>query len=336
MRLNDPGDGSGQATRVPGACANRARSISDNGVVMSPQAMKHITTQPRGVRHGFTLVELLVVIAIIAVLISILLPSLRRAKDSAQAVQCQSNLRQWGIYYAMYTSDSKGKLPKGGDWNDSQLFGYWPRYMQRYFKDAFSGNMDGFSGNVNNPTRIKALFCPVAPEPKDSDWGVVERRGATFYAWKFNFSATAIPEVWSSSYGSNGWAVDPYQPDSEGWWMNLEVGKTAWRRSTQKGGNDIPLLGDAAWLGMYPQQNDPPPPARDALDSPGSQMGYFVLDRHHGAINMLFADFSVRRVPLKKLWALKWHKTYNVTGPFTIAGGVQPFTWPKWMRQFEN
>ena len=37
---------------------------------------------------------------------------------------------------------------------------------------------------------------------------------------------------------------------------------------------------------------------------------------------MLFADFSVRRVPLKKLWELKWHKTYSVTGPFTRAGGA--------------
>ena len=64
-------------------------------------------------RHhkGFTLVELLVVIGIIALLISILLPSLARAKEQANGIKCLSNLRQLGNGFVMYFNENKNCFP---------------------------------------------------------------------------------------------------------------------------------------------------------------------------------------------------------------------------------
>lgn len=69
--------------------------------------MRHAAV--RATRRGFTLVELLVVIGIIALLISILLPALNRARDASRTTACLSNLRQMGQALMIYMQENQGR-----------------------------------------------------------------------------------------------------------------------------------------------------------------------------------------------------------------------------------
>ena len=80
----------------------------------------------RGTGRGFTLVELLVVISIIALLISILLPSLRRARDQAKDVKCKANMHQMGIAFKMYAEDYHGGWPPTVDQVNVNVQNRWP------------------------------------------------------------------------------------------------------------------------------------------------------------------------------------------------------------------
>jgi len=66
------------------------------------------------------------------------------------------------------------------------------------------------------------------------------------------------------------------------------------------------------------------------------ERGFFCINRHNGHINVLFLDWSARKVGLKELWTLKWGSDWDTAGPWTKAGGVQPEDWPRWMRSFKD
>ncbi len=105
------------------------RSSLNTAVAVAGKSSHYRPTRPSHARHGdsrlvqpylprrnspgFTLVELLVVIGIIALLVSILLPALSRAREAAKQTACLSNLRQLGLAFVMYTNESHGVMPFG-------------------------------------------------------------------------------------------------------------------------------------------------------------------------------------------------------------------------------
>jgi len=262
-------------------------------------------------QNGFTLIELLVVIAIIALLMSILMPTLHRVKKSAKAVICQNNLHQWAIAFDAYAGEYDGSFWSGDIFSDG-LDGYaWCIPLREYYS-----NQDDM------------LFCPMATKPRE------EGAQDPYAAWG--------PIGWASdlhgSYGMNNWCTNP-APDVE-FIHGREATKDNWRNAYNvEGANKIPLFLDCALIEGKPYDFDTPPQYDGDISEymvSALQIKRFCMNRHDGFINGLFLDFTIRKIGLKELWTLKWHKSFDTNNEWTTAGGVQAEDWPEWMREFKD
>ncbi|MBM3831979.1 MAG: DUF1559 domain-containing protein [Verrucomicrobia bacterium] len=96
-------------------------------------AVRHGSLGSR-LRAAFTLIELLVVIAIIAIISSLLLPAIAKAKESSRTMICKSNFRQLMLAVSMYSTDYDGRIPRFHKWLFTKQFDLTTGWLYRYLK----------------------------------------------------------------------------------------------------------------------------------------------------------------------------------------------------------
>src|SRR5688500_9300534 len=119
--------------------------------------MTTLTSSQTARRRAFTLVEPLVVIGIIALLIAMLFPALRKAKDQAVRIDCASNLRQWGVALSAYSAQYKGYFPNNMEGRHLS----WISPQMKDFLREFLMGLKGFTADDSaKDGRAHVTYCP--------------------------------------------------------------------------------------------------------------------------------------------------------------------------------
>jgi prepilin-type processing-associated H-X9-DG protein len=271
-----------------------------------------------GVRRSDVVIVLVCVVLVLLTLGSVGQTGRGRAKE----VVCQANLHQWRGIFLDYIEDHGGGFLTGvtssGYW--------WPIQLPHEYQDW---------------KQNRAWLCPEATTPMMDENGVYSPRSNVFSAWGVYDTPTQAaysgkvytmnPNGLAGSYSLNGYTLkvtstyEPGVPAKQGWGDLANVPEP----------ECTPLFIDALRFDLWPLYTDRPAAIEDAAWS-SSNMARCCINRHNGAVNCLFVDGSMRKVGLKELWTLKWHRLFDTTGPWTLAGGVQPEDWPEWMRPFKD
>ncbi len=245
-------------------------------------------------------------------------------RGRAKEVVCQANLHQWGMVFQEIIEENDGKFLSGA----TSMGYWWPIQLSHELQDW---------------KRNRTWFCPTAVKPIISESDTQSGMLSIYNAWGVFKSPTSMtykgrtyvanPNGFCGSLGLNGYVLSiPSTSQFEGGvpassgWGNLD---------DLPYGDTIPFFLDAMRFDQWPKHTEAPA-ERESMAWSSNSMGRICINRHFGAVNCLFVDGSVRKVGLKELWTLRWHRSFNTAGPWTKAGGVQAEDWPEWLRPFRE
>ena len=244
-----------------------------------------------GGMKGFTLIELLVVIAIIALLVSILLPSLSSARKQAQAAACMANLDQINVAVRMYQDEYKGWFPQSYNNENDYAGSIWSEAAWWVMKKDlwFYKICPKYLANPN------ALICPGDPYRAQFDFNKAEDTTTFACGYGFNYLLRHydVPNDPYDNFLLNSARYGPKRPPAT--ILMAEVGPDDGVQTT-----NLNASKDLSGVGR---------PWRDGgrmIWDDGIRGWYagptWLTARHLGKINMAPFDLSVRRVPT--VWQL--------------------------------
>lgn len=230
-------------------------------------------------------------------------------RKRAKEIVCLAHLHQWGSFFDSYVEDHNGNFNPGWNVGETEL---WMNTLRPYYQDQWS-----------------LLLCPAATMPDESGSNLT-----AFTTWsRVIGTPDGASHRFVSSYGINSWTNN--MTHSRG----FRAEEWFWKSPKDVANADrIPVFADSIWHDAWPQPADMPPSVSidSGWNAVTSEMNHFCISRHGNAANFLFMDGSARKVGLKELWTLKWHREYNTAGLWTKAGGALPTDWPEWMRDFKD
>ena len=238
------------------------------------------------------------------------------SRRHAKYIVCQANLKQWGQIVYLFARDNEDNLPQSVAGNGVSAEEAWFLGATRpYYQD------------------YKTHLCP-STKPRNNP--SYNNHGGTFFYWgpfpQSGSGSSWYDSIVFGSYGFNEWCANP--PAGTSWWGLPH--DNAIRKITTEGGYNIPLVLDSVFVDTAVKHTDLPPSDVEHYNDTYNAgwnyhaMKFFCMDRHNGGINGLFLNSSVRKIGLKELWKLKWHKNFDTDNMWTQPSAP----WPSWMQPY--
>lgn len=270
-------------------------------------------------KRAFTLIELLVVIAIIALLLAVIVPALKKVKESARCIMCRSNLRQLasGLQSYYVENDNKALQDVGGE-------KFWFIDIAPYLGEAHF-EVDTAEGERPEDLLVATMSlikCASTKEP-DKPWDPTLNDGANstwgYAKYQYRYHSIRVEGSYAINSWVGGWIASGYgdysfDPADPAGLDNLAMSY----RNMGCTKPTVPVIADAIWVDTYPEGTDPVPTDLSEGDAGNAGLGRLCTNRHGKETDIAFADGHVEKVQLERLWMLPWNKRFEYRADINI------------------